>query len=414
MSYEVRQINVCEVCGNKDIKSVLNLGLHPLCDDLVPINDTRKCREYPIEILFCETCCTGHQRFQVPKQDLFPSTYHYRARFTADVLNGMSSLVDSCVLKIGSLSEKKVLDIGCNDGSLLDFFRKKNALTFGIEPTGAALEAQEKGHDVINDFLSTKVAESFVSKFGKPDVITFTNVFAHIEDLTEVIDSLKILMTPATTVVIENHYLGSILDTAQFDTFYHEHPRSYSYRSFEFIAKKLGTLLLEAEFPSRYGGNIRVFLGNHPIKTASTMDVSIINKREDSFLGNFLTLSKKVDNWRKSKSKQIKELASQGGKLYAKAFPGRAAILIKLLGLNEDTIAAVFEKPGSLKIGHYVPGTRIPIKSDNDFLNLSNKNFPLLNLAWHIPTEIRSYLLENGHTGPVIDIIKSGDFSTGQ
>ena len=78
------EIKSCEVCGNEEIDVVLDLGMHPMCDDLVPIDDGRVCKEYPIEILFCKNCNTAHQHFQVPKHELFPATYHYRSRFTAD------------------------------------------------------------------------------------------------------------------------------------------------------------------------------------------------------------------------------------------------------------------------------------------------------------------------------------------
>ena len=113
-----------------------------------------------------------------------------------------------------------------------------------------------------NSFLSEKLADTIVDAHGKPDFITFTNVFAHIEDLQEVLRSLKKLMSEDTVIVIENHYLGSVLDGNQFDTFYHEHPRTYSYGSFVRMASTLGTQIAGVEFPSRYGGNIRVFLGN--------------------------------------------------------------------------------------------------------------------------------------------------------
>ena len=56
MNKRLNEINICEVCGNESLTPVLNLGLHPMCDDLVSVKDSRICREYPIEILFCKQC----------------------------------------------------------------------------------------------------------------------------------------------------------------------------------------------------------------------------------------------------------------------------------------------------------------------------------------------------------------------
>ena len=109
MNAKINEIFKCEVCGNKKLLSVLNLGLHPMCDDLVRIEDERKCKEYPIEIMYCERCHTAHQRYQVPKKELFPSNYHYRSRFTADVVSGMFNLVNACK-NITNIENKKILD----------------------------------------------------------------------------------------------------------------------------------------------------------------------------------------------------------------------------------------------------------------------------------------------------------------
>jgi SAM-dependent methyltransferase len=386
--------------------SVLDLGLHPMCDDLVRIGDSRVCREYPIEILFCKQCITAHQRFQVPKQDLFPASYHYRSRFTADVLNGMAGLVESCVRRFGDLKGKKVLDIGCNDGSLLDFFRQRGAVTLGIEPTDACLDAAQKGHITYQNYLSPAVADRISAEHGKPDFITFTNVFAHIENLGEVLDSLKRLLAAHTVIVIENHYLGSVLDGNQFDTFYHEHPRSYSYTSFVHMARSLGARLLDVEFPSRYGGNIRIFLGMRGVAG----DQADLNGRESHFFDKFAAMRAGLAQWRAAKRHALDEQIRRHGKLRAKAFPGRAAILVKLLGLDTESISAVYEKPGSLKIGHYMPGTRIPILSDDELFGLADQTLPLLNLAWHIPDEIRGYMQQHGYRGPIIDILNAADF----
>jgi len=408
----LREIRSCEVCGNERLQSTLDLGPHPLCDDLVPVGDTRTCREYPIEVLLCSRCVTAHQRYQVPKSALFPSTYHYRARFTADVLSGMSQLVRASEEMFGPLSGRSVLDVGCNDGSLLDMFRERGAVTTGIEPTDAYLDAQKKGHRVFHEFLSPELSQNIVALRGKPDFITFTNVFAHIENLREVLESLRCLLAPQTTLVIENHYLGAVLAGNQFDTFYHEHPRTYSYTSFEHVARSLSIPIMTTEFPSRYGGNIRVFLGRRAIPvTQEVRDLDSLRGREARFVDDFATLRRNVERWRQSKGRSLREQVRATGKLRAKAFPGRAAILVKLLGLSEDTISAVFEKPGSLKIGHYVPGTRIPILSDEALFAMPDQDQPLLNLAWHIPTEIRTYLASHGYTGPIIDVLSADDFA---
>jgi SAM-dependent methyltransferase len=322
----------------------------------------------------------------------------------------LAGLVESCETRFGNLRGKRVLDIGCNDGSLLDFFRARGALTLGVEPTGASRDAREKGHIVFDSFLSERVAHSVVQAGGKPDFITFTNVFAHIENLGEVLASLRVLLAPSTVIVIENHYLGAVFDGNQFDTFYHEHPRTYSLTSFSHVARTLAVSLLEAEFPSRYGGNVRVFMGKrHSVGEGSrTQDELTID--ESSFRSRFVVLEQNVARWRSARGRFVQQQVREHGKLRAKAFPGRAAILIKLLGIDEESISAVFEKPGSKKIGHYVPGTRIPIRSDDELFGLADQTAPLLNLAWHIPREIREYLSGNGYRGEVIDIVSQEDF----
>ena len=382
-----------------------------MCDDLVAIGDSRICTEYPTEILYCAECCTAHQRFQIPKKKLFPSTYHYRAHLTADVLNGMEALVKSCEIRLGNCAGMTVLDVGCNDGSLLDLFRNRNAITAGIEPTDASHEATRKGHFVLNTFFDRDAAAKILKAHGKPDIISFTNVFAHIEHLNDVADSLRLLMSENTVVVIENHYLGAILDRNQFDTFYHEHPRTYSYTSFEYIARSLGVEVLEVEFPSRYGGNIRVYLGNRgKFVSESTLDRDELASREKTFRSAFTKLQSNMRTWREATKTAIVDNVRRNGRLRAKGFPGRAAILVTLLGLDEGLLSAVYEKPGSMKIGHYVPGTRVPIYSDDELFCLADKTQPLLNFAWHISGEIRAYLKAHGYAGPIIDILDPKTF----
>ena len=388
-------ITSCEVCGNEKLIDALNLGMHPLCDDLIRIGENIECIEYPIDILYCPVCKTAHQRYQVNKSTLFTQQYHYRARVTKSVVDGMRGLVEGAEKRYGSLTNKKVLDIGCNDGSLLDIFHEKGCITYGVEPTGAAEDASGN-HQIINGYFDDTVALMLKEKEGSFDIITFTNVFAHIEDLPGLISNLQSISSKDTVIIIENHYLGDIIERGQFDTFYHEHPRTYSYKSFEVIAKSLGMNVSDVEFVSRYGGNIRVHISQNP-KHNLTID-------EDHFLDGLRAMSLDIDQWKEKIKCLIDEETSRNGPMPAKAFPGRAAILVKLLGLDETKISAVYEIKGSIKTGYYVPGTKIPILPEKDLYAKIKPQRKILNLAWHISSEVRQNLRKNGYLAEVLDV----------
>lgn len=398
---DLKVINECEVCESKELIKVLDLGDHPMCDDLKPIGSDITCKNYPIQILFCETCKTAHQKYQIPKQDLFPAEYHYRARFTKDVLGGMEDLVNSCEQDLGILANKVVLDIGCNDGSLLNFFKKKGATCIGVEPTKAALDADKSLDKIFNNFFDFDVA-SKIKEFGNIDIITFTNVFAHIEDLNSLLKALSVVVSDNTTVVIENHYLGKVLQTYQFDTFYHEHPRTYSANSFKYIANKLKLGVHKIEFPSRYGGNIRVFMNKAAFNT-DRPELESIFAKEDKYIESFTRMNEFIKTWRESKKAELVELKNKHSHLYGKAFPGRAAILIRLLDIDRDLLEGVFEQDCSVKIGNLVPGTKIPIIKDSQIKKINPT--VIINLAWHIKEEIERYLQASGYTGEIRHIL---------
>ncbi len=398
----LKKVHKCFLCKGS-LYPVLSIGNHPLCDDLIKISEKKKNAEYPIEIIFCKNCIIAYQKYLVPKKILFPKNYHYRAKLTKDVLTGQKQLVKEVKKYFKKLTNAHVLDIGCNDGALLDFFKKERCKTIGVEPTDAAKDASKK-HKIYNNYFEKKVAIKIKKKFKKIDIITFTNVFAHINDLNKLLKNLKILLSKNTIIVIENHYLGSILKSNQFDTFYHEHPRTYSLKSFKIIASKLNMNVSKVNFPKRYGGNIKVILSNKK----KINNYTKILKNEKNFFLKFLKLKRIISRWKLNKKKQIKFLNKKFGPLPAKAFPGRAAILIKLLRLNKSNISYIYEQSHSKKINHFAPGSNIRIISDKYLKKIDNQK-PIINFAWHIPFEIKNYLKKIGVKNKVIDIIQKKD-----
>ena len=252
----------------------------------------------------------------------------------------------------------------------------------------------------------TRLAEKISKREGLFDVVVFTNVFAHIDDLKNLLLNTKKVLKKDGLLIIENHYLGSVLKGNQFDTFYHEHPRTYSALSFIHIAKILALKLTDFKFTSRYGGNIRVFISNRENCNKDSLN-KVIDNEKKTFKNLFSKMNKFISAWKMDTNSKLQNLIKKNGPLVAKAFPGRAAILIHLLGYDKRDISAVYEKPDSLKINHFVPGTSIPIKSETElFQKKVKENTHLLNLAWHIPDEIKNYMKDNKFEGKIINILE--------
>jgi len=391
----MRRITNCEVCGSNNLISALDLGSQPMCDDLVPVGSPLKPRSYPLEILACPTCFTFHQAVQVERELLFPKSYHYRSSLTADVIDGMKELVNSTQNHIGNLSGLTVLDVGCNDGSLLSIFSGEGAVTCGIEPTDAFKDINSSVYWKYQGYFDDEAVEAFLEKNDKPDIITFTNVFAHINNLNLLLTNLKLLIGKNTKLVIENHYMGAVSKLQQFDTFYHEHPRTYSLTSFRYIASKLGLSIEKVEFPERYSGNIRIFMGS-----SKNIELPALNEKAD--FDNLLSLEPIIQAGTEQFMEELEILAKKYGPLPAKAFPGRAAITINRFGITDKLIDVTYEKPLSPKIGNYIPGTTISIRNENEFFANRIDSPVLINMAWHIHDEITHYMRSKGYKEKII------------
>ena len=387
----VTKIDTCEVCVTNLEGPELDFGYQPLCDELHETSEkSLLVPKYHQNIVLCETCLTAHQKYQVPKNELFKPNYHYRASLTKDVINGMNELAESCI-KYKNLSEESVvLDVGCNDGSLLSIFKKKYKVkTIGVDPTDAIDDAIDLDLK-IKDYFSEKTVEIINEKFNKVDVITFTNVFAHIEDLKSLLINLKKIISDETIIIIENHYLGSIIEQNQFDTFYHEHPRTYSIKSFDYISNQLDVGILDILFPRRYGGNIRVIMS----KQSKKKEENIL--KDNFILSDFQKIQAYYESWNADSKRIIEDLISSGSEFNGKSLPGRGVMLINSLDISKSFMPKVFEQNFSPKVGNYVPGTDIYIDKDE---NLNGDN--LIIWSWHVIDEIISYLKKIDFKGSI-------------
>ena len=398
------KINFCQVCNSENIHEVLDLGHQPPCDNLLNLEDLDKKEiSYPLKAKFCESCALVQISHLVDDKELYYKDYPYLSGITSELVLHLNRLsIDMC--HRFKISEKDlVIDIGSNDGTLLKGFKKQGCNVLGIEPTNVAKIAQNKGIPTLQEFFSKKIALDIKKEHKNIKLITATNMFAHMSNLGDFIEGVLELMDDESIFLIENHYLLEIIKQLQFDSFYHEHLRSYSLISLKKLFDYYNLKIIDAYPVASYGGSIRVMISkNKNIKSSSNVDFQI--KEELKFgLNKYETMLNFKKKTYEAKYK-ILDLAfnckKNGLQFVGNSCSGRASTLVNFIGLTKDLMPYIAEQPTSLKLNKFLPGTHNPIV-DNQIIIDEQPDYVLL-LAWHYSENISKYLIDKGYKGKLV------------
>ena len=262
-------IDRCQVCNSEQLKPVLFLGYLPPVNTMPNIG----CRpqeqaSYPTQLLVCNDCSLVQLGLIVDPQILFPPEYPYSSATTRVLRDNFAELFSESIKIIPLNKDDLVLDIGSNDGTLLSNFQQGGYRVQGIEPTLMGKRAIERGIPTEETFFDVATADRLGGSIGQAKVITATNVFAHIENVHEVVDGILLLLAHNGVFVSESHYLLSLIETLQYDTIYHEHLRYYSLKSLSHLLNGHGLEVIHAKRIPTHGGSIRVYAartGEHPV-----------------------------------------------------------------------------------------------------------------------------------------------------
>ena len=240
---------------------------------------------------------------------------------------------------------------------------------------------KKKGISTIQSFFNIKTSKDIIKKYGKAKIVTTTNVFAHTNSLYEFIKGAKNILKKDGVFIIENHYLLEVIKKNQFDTFYHEHLRTYSLTSLIKLMKHYNLNLIDAFTTSRYGGNIQAHFSikkkdfNSRIKGILSKEVKYLSQTK-----NYLRFNKRMEV---SKEKLRKYLEQNDNKIIVgKAYPARASILLHYYNMLPSKLKYIAEQPTSKKLNFYAPGTNLKIIS-SEHMKKENPDIVII-LAWHL------------------------------
>lgn len=395
-------VESCQVCHYRDLKSILFLGYLPPVNLMHEIG-TRPYEQpnYPAEWLYCSRCHLVQLGVIVDPKILFPFVYPYTSSTTKVLRENFSELYRESSKLVKLKSNDLVIDIGSNDGNLLENFKEQHKV-LGITPEEIGKLAIEKGIDTIIDYFTPQVATRVIRKQGKARIITATNVFAHMENIHAVIKNIKRLMTNDGIFISESHYLYSLIKTLQYDTIYHEHMRYYSLHSLKYLLNMHDLEVFHAKKILSHGGSIRVYAarkGYYRIKN-TVANMLKVEKKTVTGRNKFLEFKKRVVFSKLQLYNLILQIKKQNKRIYGVGAPSRASTLINYVGIDDGILDYVLEIQGSYKIGKYVPGTTIPVV-DESKLYKDQPDYALL-LSWHIAEELTPKLKDKGFKGDFI------------
>ena len=388
----------CQICNSKKLNLVLDLGHQPLCDSLLTKEMLNKLEKtFPLRMMWCEECCLAQLDYCVDGNEVYHPDYPYRTGITKELVEYLENMSDSLIKKYNLNENDLVVDLGSNDGTLLNGFKNNRINVIGVEPTNISQIANKNNVETIQDFFTVDVADNIKTKIGEASLILATNMFAHMATIGEVISGIELLLKPDGVFVFENHYLLDVIEGGQFDTIYHEHLRTYSLKSLIKLFSYYNFTVTDVERGTRYGGNIRVHVTKGKNRNVSESVESLLKLEEKSGLYKIETYEKFADRVKQAKNdfmNFILKIKSEGKTIVGNSCPGRSVTLLNYYGVDSELLPYIAEQPTSLKLDKFLPGKHMPI-INNEILIKEQPDYVVL-LAWHYAKPIMEQLKQRG------------------
>ena len=357
---------------------------------------------FPLRVLVCESCWLVQAEAYSRAAELFNEEYAYFSSFSSEWLAHARKYVNDMVERFALTSSSVIGEVAANDGYLLQFVTEIGMSCYGIEPTAStANAARQKSVEIIQDFLSVKLANELRQQGRIVDLLVANNVLAHVPDINDFSQACKILLKANGVFTCEFPHLLNLISQHQFDTIYHEHFSYLSFATVVSIFAKNGLNVFDVEKLGTHGGSLRVFAqrsdtGNHQVDArVERLVADEINAgmQDINFYSGFQEHAEIVKNeflqFLIEKNKQGKLVVGYGA-------AAKGNTLLNFAGVKSDLIKYVVDRSPH-KQGKYMPGSRIPIISE-DRLKSDKPDFVVI-FPWNLSMEIAdqlNYLSSNG------------------
>lgn len=389
----------CRVCANK-INPFVSFGKMPIANGFLEKEQFENEYFFELATAFCDRCYSVQLVTQPEPKLMFHDNYAFFSKTSKSMQVHFQKYADWVLNNYLKQNDPFVVELGSNDGILLENFSKKKIRHLGVEPSANVADvAIKNGINTEVAFFNNDFANKIKEKNGKADAILAANVMCHIPDLIEVGKASKTLLKEDGVLIFEDPYLGDMINKVSYDQIYDEHVFIFSALSVKNIFDISGFELIDVLPQETHGGSMRYVLCKKGIRSISENVINTIKVEKELGLDKSLTYERFKNNCERSRDKiisKLKKFKKEGKKIVGYGATSKSTTILNYCNIGPDLIDFISDTT-PIKQNKYTPGMHIPVKPYEDFLKYSPEIAVLF--AWNHRKEIENKekkFIENG------------------
>jgi SAM-dependent methyltransferase len=384
-------VPACRFCATELRHTVVDLGMSPLCESYVTAEQLNHMEPYyPLRVYVCHQCFLVQVQEYVSPEAIFRE-YAYFSSYSDSWLAHVKGYVNMITERLGLTPASQVVELGSNDGYLLQYFVAKGIPVLGVEPArNVAAEAVAKGVPTVTEMFGRQTAAELAASGHQADLLCGANVLAQVSDLNDFVGGMQRLLKPGGVVTVEFPHLMRLVEENQFDTIYHEHFSYFSLISAERVFAAHGLTLFDVEELPTHGGSLRIYARH--VEDASKpvgFRVRDLRAREEASgfnrLDRYASFTEQVHETKRRLLECLIAAKRRGKRIAGYGAPGKGNTLLNYCGIGRDFLDYTVDR-NPYKQGKFLPGTHVPIHPP-EALWETRPDYVLI-LPWNLKDEI--------------------------
>ena len=391
----LRNLGTCRFCGTGLRHTFVDLGMSPPCETILERAQLNQMEAfYPLHVFVCDQCFLVQLQEYVAPEDIF-TEYAYFSSYSDSWLAHAKAYAKLMIERSKLNAQSHIVELGSNDGYLLQYFVEAGIPVLGIEPAAnVARGAIARGVPTLVKFFSAELAEELARDGMQADLLIGNNVLAQVPDLRGFVKGMKILLRPNGIITLEFPHLMRLIAENQFDTIYHEHFSYFSFLTVKKILAEFGLTVFEVDELPTHGGSLRIYARHEQDNSRPvTLSVQELEEREKKAgftrLETYFSFAEKVKETKRKILDLLIQVKREEKSVVGYGAPGKGNTLLNYCGIRSDFLDYTVDR-NPYKHGKFLAGTHIPV-FDTGRIRKTKPDYVLI-LPWNLKKEISEQL----------------------